>query len=225
MKIKRTRSGRATLPGVLGDESVRSRIIRGAAAAFARRGVSDCTVQHILHEATISRRTFYQYFDDKEHVLDALFGVATDLLVQRVRAAVLSVADPVERLERGVEAYLELQQHGGPLVSVLHAEAIHPESRLASRREHTRNELAQLFAEHVQETQAHTVDPLVFHGLLLAMEGLMLHMCQHGAFDAVAAARLQRVIVPLMVRVVAAPGAKLPALPRPPSGTQRTKRA
>ena len=68
----------------------RARLIDGAGKAVARQGFRAVTVEDIVRAAGVSRRTFYQYFGDKDDVLSHLYdGVVTDLL-DSVRAAVQS---------------------------------------------------------------------------------------------------------------------------------------
>src|SRR4051794_1966650 len=65
----------------LGEDTVRSRILQGAAAVFAAQGARLPSVEDILTASGVSRRTFYRFFDGKEAVLLALYCVGTEGLL------------------------------------------------------------------------------------------------------------------------------------------------
>ncbi len=50
-------------------EVLRNRIIDVATAAFHKKGIKNVTMDDIAHELTISKRTLYQIFSDKEELL------------------------------------------------------------------------------------------------------------------------------------------------------------
>ena len=50
----------------------RSRLLAAAAATVDEEGYSRTTVARITERARVSRRTFYELFDDREACLDAL---------------------------------------------------------------------------------------------------------------------------------------------------------
>jgi len=198
---------------LLGKNATRTRILGGATTAFSKKGFASCTVQSILEAAGVSRRTFYQFFANKEEVLDALFELATSWLIEQIRNSVETEDDLGTKLARGIDAFLALQELAGPLLPELLAEAQRLESRLSARHERTLDEITSLFAEGVNARYGYEVDPLVFRGLLLTLEGVLLHLGRKGSFTREDAQHVRRVILPLMMRVVAEPGAELPSLP------------
>ena len=86
---------RATVPsaldGVLAQGGVaelqRARILAAMSELVRERGVSGVTVAHVVARSGVSRRTFYELFDDRDGCLLAAF----DHAVERARAAVLPV--------------------------------------------------------------------------------------------------------------------------------------
>ena len=70
-----------------GADTVRLRILRGAAAAFGRKGYGATSVEVILAEARVSRRTFYKVFRSKDDVLRVLFENSVARLLAAVREA------------------------------------------------------------------------------------------------------------------------------------------
>lgn len=198
---------------LLGENPTRTRILAGAVTAFSEQGFASCPVQNILKAAGVSRRTFYQLFANKEEVLDALFELATSWLIDQIRSAVETEADLTTKLARGIDAFLALQEQAGPLLPELLAEAQRPDSRLSDRHERTLDEITSLFAESVNARLGYDVDPLVFRGLLLTLEGVLLHLGHKRRFSREDAQRVRRVILPVMARVVAEPGIEPPPLP------------
>jgi AcrR family transcriptional regulator len=63
--------------------SGRDRILRAARACYARQGISGTTLDDIAREASITRRTVYRYFDNKQAIIQAVVdGQALDFLGQ-----------------------------------------------------------------------------------------------------------------------------------------------
>lgn len=69
----------------------RERLLAGFAAAVAERGYNAVTITHITKAAKVSRRVFYENFEDKEQcflaVFDAVAGHIRELIGDAVRAA------------------------------------------------------------------------------------------------------------------------------------------
>lgn len=207
--------------GVMGGNVTRTRILQGAAHVFGQKAVTVVTVEDILQAAQVSRRTFYQFFRNSEEVLEALFEVATELLLESVRESVEASTDPWERLQGAISAYLDLQYEVGPLATVLHSEAIRYDSRLAPRRAVTLDALVDIMGESVFEAQGRRLDPLVFRALVLAIEGICIHLRRASRLTKADVERAKRVILPFTKRVLGGPEDDLPPLPLGPPPRQR----
>ncbi|MCX5737540.1 MAG: TetR/AcrR family transcriptional regulator [Proteobacteria bacterium] len=206
---RKARSGAALLTG----DPIRTRILQGGGRVLAAKGLAATTVQHVLRAAGVSRRTFYQWFADMEALLDALFELATDRLLQTVRQAAEQTGDPVARLEAAVTAYLELQRAFGPLAVVLQSEAMRPESRLAPRREAAIEAFVQLYVAGISRAQERRIDPLVLRALVLTAEGICMHLLQDSEFSDADAQRARAVILAIARRVLALDASDLVPLP------------
>lgn len=68
-------------------EHQRLRILSATTQAVAGRGYAATTVGEIVKGARVSRRTFYQHFDTKEHAFLATFGASAECLAAAVREA------------------------------------------------------------------------------------------------------------------------------------------
>jgi len=85
----------------------RLRLLEGFAAAVSERGYASMTIAHIVKNARVSKRTFYEYFADKEECFLALYAEATDILIKGVEHALRAPAASWEdQLDAGLDAYL-----------------------------------------------------------------------------------------------------------------------
>ncbi len=159
----------------------RTRLVDGTARAASKHGLRSMTVEHILEEASLSRRTFYQHFRSKEDATLALYEEVVNNLVRSIREAVEATEEPLRRLFAGIDAYLDFQEGGGVLVTLLQAEAANPASLLSGLRERTFDELSALVDAEVRRELDKAVEPLLYRALFLALEGLVIHLRQGGA--------------------------------------------
>jgi AcrR family transcriptional regulator len=180
---------------------------------FAKKGARETTVEDVLQEAAIARRTFYRLFKNKEEVLAALYDVSCEILLDAIRKAVASTSDPVAKLERSVDAYLGLQRGAGDLLRVLEAEALRPGSMLAARREAMLDAASGELAAHRTDLAGRSVDPLVMHGVLVALEGISYRMHTDGPPTEARLERARRVMLRIVTATLAGPNDSVAPLP------------
>lgn len=65
----------------------RTRILDATTYVLAERGYGPATIGDIVARAHVSRRTFYDHFQTKEHCVVASFGAAMECIADAVRAA------------------------------------------------------------------------------------------------------------------------------------------
>lgn len=82
------------------------RLLDAAAHVFAEKGWAEATVETIVTRAGMSRRTFYEHFDDLRDCLLRLHDRVTRAAVRAVESAVSAEPDPRERLRLGVTGFL-----------------------------------------------------------------------------------------------------------------------
>ncbi len=63
-------------------QEVRSRIVEAAVAAFSEKNWEEVTVDRICEHADVARKTFYNYYPSKQHLLDEL---SQSLLVEEAQ--------------------------------------------------------------------------------------------------------------------------------------------
>ena len=159
----------------MGNQDTRDRIVDGAMAMFTAKGIAEATVQDVLEGSGVSRRTFYQYFQGKEDVLRAVYDVRVDRLVEALGGGIQTAQDPHARILAALDAWIELQIEGGRLFVELQSEASRPGSLLHPRRERTLDAIVATIDGAVQAGGGRAVDRLVYRGLVLGVEGLVLH--------------------------------------------------
>lgn len=154
----------------------RTRLLRAAAAVFSAKSLPEATVEEILREAGVSRRTFYQFFADKVDLLGALYADAVNRLHARRIAATAEAGDGVECLLRGFDVYSGFHATVAPLIRVLASEALRPESPLGPMREELIDRTVELYCARFEELEGRPLDPGVARALVLMSESLNLHM-------------------------------------------------
>jgi AcrR family transcriptional regulator len=110
--LRPPRTSRSGAGGGLGPERVidlqRARILAAMVETSLERGAGNVTVAHVVERAGVSRRTFYEIFDDREDC----FAAAFDDGIVRASRAVLDAYDPqapwIERIRSALTALLAL---------------------------------------------------------------------------------------------------------------------
>jgi AcrR family transcriptional regulator len=86
-------AGRHGLPREFITQNQRERIITAMVDTVAERGYNATTVAHITKAASVSRRTFYEHFADKEACFLAAYQMVADHIRASMRAAAESFAE------------------------------------------------------------------------------------------------------------------------------------
>ena len=95
-------AGRHGLPREFIVQNQRERIITALVDTVAERGYNATTVANITKAASVSRRTFYEHFADKE----ACFLAAYDMVADHIRASMRAAAESFEDWPQQVRAAL-----------------------------------------------------------------------------------------------------------------------
>jgi AcrR family transcriptional regulator len=88
----------------------RARMYEAMARAVAERGYAGATVSDVVNGARISRRTFYEHFQDKEHCFVETYRVGCENGIARIDASLRALDDPDwrTRLAVSLETYLAM---------------------------------------------------------------------------------------------------------------------
>ena len=110
-------------------EERRQAIIEAAARLFAELGYTACEMERVAAELGIAKGTLYLYFASKEE----LFYACSDSGMRQMQAAVLKAADeaqdPIDRITRGIRAYLQFFEDHPEHVELLIQERANFKSR------------------------------------------------------------------------------------------------
>ncbi len=84
----------------------RRRLLDAAGHVFAEVGWADATVETIVSRAGMSRRTFYEHFDDLQDCLLTLHDRVSKVSFRAVESQAAGQSDPAKMLETGVTVFL-----------------------------------------------------------------------------------------------------------------------
>ena len=163
-RSRRRREGEGPVAGS------RIRILEGAMKAFGRHGYGDTRVEDILLEAGVSRPTFYKFFANRDEVFDAIAESQAFSVIQSMKGAIALAADPLERLDKAIDAYLRWRAAIGPIGTVLIAEAMRPGSNASQQRQAILDAVTDWFTAEASEILGEKTDPLVYVGVVAALE-------------------------------------------------------
>jgi AcrR family transcriptional regulator len=206
---------KAAVKSLKGDAyALRSRILGKAAEVFSKRGAS-ATIEDILQASGVSRRTFYRFYQGKEDVLDALHEIGCNMLIGAAQQLAGMSGDPVVRLERAIEAYLDYHiTVGANVMYVVQVESMRPGSKLNSRRRAFFDTMGGLFEREMHAVTGLHVDPLLLRSLFVAIEAVSLSLRVDSHTPTFDRDRAKRVILRMVMATVAAPaGGAVPDLP------------
>jgi AcrR family transcriptional regulator len=208
--------------------ALRARILRNAADVYGKLGAADTTVEHILVASEVSRRTFYRFFKSKEDVLDALHEIGCNILLAAAAQSSKLPGDPIVRLSKAIEAYVEYHVTVGTnVMHVVQGESMRPGSRLEPRRRAFLDSMVEMFEREMNAATGLHVDPMLLRSLLIALEGVSLMLRVEAQTNGFELDRAKRVMLRMVMAAVAAPeGGGVPPLPvTTPPKPKRKKRS
>jgi AcrR family transcriptional regulator len=210
-------------------EIQRSRLLAAAASVVDERGYANTTVAHITERARVSRRTFYDLFDDRGDCLLAVFEDAVGLARREVLAAA-GAAGPGwrGRVRAGLWAILSFLDREPVLARVCVVQTLRSGTRPLERRESVLAELARVIDEgREQSTRADACPPLTAEGLAGAVSTILygrLARREREPLTSLFGELMEMIVLPYLGPAAArkehARGAPAPAPASGPSGTQ-----
>jgi AcrR family transcriptional regulator len=184
--------------------STHVRILQATSEVVLSKGIQAATVQDILKAAGVCRRTFYQYFPNKESVLEGLYRtMATDRLVAKIDSAIASTTEPFAKVLVTIDAFLEFEREGGRLLVLLQSEALRGDSPLSTARLEVLDALVLRIEQTVQQELGVSFDPLIYRTLFLGIEGLLVHEQRSGVLDDAGMHRIRGIIRPMVISIFA----------------------
>jgi AcrR family transcriptional regulator len=116
-------------------EIQRSRLIAGAICAIEELGYAQTTVGHITRRASVSRRTFYELFANREECLAAVLEDLVGQIGQELAVVGLDGLQWRERVRGGLSVILSFFDREPALARVCVVQAMRGGSRVLERRE------------------------------------------------------------------------------------------
>ncbi len=130
----RVRSGPSGLPRGQVSEIQRSRMLTAAAEAVEEVGYARLTVAQVIARARVSRKTFYDLFEDREDCFLAVFDQAVEQISTLVSEAYLREDGWRDGLRAGVLAMLRFMDDEPGLARICVVEALGAGPRVLKRR-------------------------------------------------------------------------------------------
>jgi len=126
-------AGRHGLPREFIAQNQRERIITALVDTVAERGYNATTVANITKAASVSRRTFYEHFADKEACFLAAYEMVTEHIAASMRAAAESFEDWPQKVRAPLAPLLRFLAGEPELARVCMIEPIAAGGEIAAR--------------------------------------------------------------------------------------------
>ncbi len=133
-------------------EIQRSRLLAGAVGAIEELGYANTTVEHITSRARVSRRTFYELFENREACLRALFDDVLVTIEQELVAADLAGLGWRGRVRGGLWTILSFFDREPALARVCVVQVLRGGEEVLGRREEVLARLAAVVDEGRRES-------------------------------------------------------------------------
>lgn len=152
----------------------RSRLVSATVGVVDELGYADVTVAHITGRARISRRTFYDLFDNREECLAAVFEDVLERVRREIAAAGVEGLDWHERVRRGLWAILTFFDREPTLARVCLVQSARGGEGTLERRADVFAQLASVIDEGRGESSRGTdPPPLTAEGLVGAAHAIV----------------------------------------------------
>ena len=100
-------SGRHGLPRSFVESNQRQRILRAVVEVASGTGYAGFTVRDVIERAGVSRRTFYEHFDNKEQAFLAAYELVVGRLAVEMKASSTRGGSWAQRVGFGLDTFLD----------------------------------------------------------------------------------------------------------------------
>jgi AcrR family transcriptional regulator len=174
------------MPDPLDPKDHRSRILAGLAAALERFSLAELYTDDIAREASVSKRTFYEHFANKEACFLTLYKEnSARVLAALEEAAARPELSILERIERGTEAYLTFMQNQAPLMKRLYIDILKLGDEGMQAKRHVVQQFADLLVGMYEEERQKVpgmpaLKPELVLGVIAGLNELILFKIEDG---------------------------------------------
>jgi len=137
-------AGRHGLPREFVVQNQRERIVTALVDTVAERGYNATTVADITKAAAVSRRTFYEHFDDKEACFLAAYEMVAEHIVASMRAAAESFEEWPQQVRAALATMLRFLAGEPELARLCMIEPISAGGEIAARHRASMQDLVEI---------------------------------------------------------------------------------
>lgn len=172
------------------------------AHAVAAKGYGATTIADIVSAAGVSRRTFYEHFEDKAHCLASLYEAASHNALQVLRKALDPNAPWQAHVEQALRAYFEALAANPVLLRTLFIEILGLGAEGLAARRRVNDELATFMLKVVNPGRiAGPLSPVLATAVVGGLNELVLQLIEDNAVE-----RLPELVAPAAALVRAVTG-------------------
>lgn len=170
------------------------RLMRAMAACVAAEGYGPVTVESVTRAAGVSRKSFYEIFDNKFDCFTQTYDFGMSVVMSAIKHAQKQSGSLEERLERGFTALADMASaHPNYLVLIMiEAWGAGPEAR------HHHSETLREFSVFLEDAQE-KLGPTIFNGIIGGITSVIYAEVVNGRVDHL------RDVVPDLVKLVVLP--------------------
>lgn len=167
-------------------EEKRHRILQAAISVFARKGFYHARISEIAQEAGVADGTIYLYFENKDHLLIAVFEEEMEGIIHRFRAAIEPLKHAADRLRAFVRMHAETAIENPDLAHVLQVELRQSSTFMSDYKPVKFREFLEILETIVRDGQASgtfrdDIHPgIVKRAVFGALDELALHWIMNG---------------------------------------------
>ncbi|HLK38065.1 MAG TPA: helix-turn-helix domain-containing protein [Polyangiaceae bacterium] len=131
-----------------GDDH-RVRLLHGMATALAQKGYGATTIADVARHARVSKRTFYEHFDDKEACFVACYRAAGEIAIRAILGVLGPKLDWEARVRAATETYLSMLEANPALTRTMMMDIYAAGPRALEVRREVQTRFADLFRQLV----------------------------------------------------------------------------
>lgn len=100
------------MPKRVDRDKKKDMILQAAMRLFAKKGIADTRMEEVAVAANIAKGTIYEYFENRDELLDISFNYLLVLMNKLVRQRMADSKTPDEKIKAGFLAYLDIAALG-----------------------------------------------------------------------------------------------------------------
>ena len=130
----------------------RERILAAVAQVASTHGYGAMSVQDVVREAGVSRRTFYEQFKNKDHAFLAAYDEASGRMMTTIRVGIDAEKTFEDKISAGFRAFLELLAASPAFAKMCIVEVLAAGPEAIARRARTMEDFTEIFELAAQQT-------------------------------------------------------------------------